>query len=57
MFTCQCEVVLFQNWMCANAVEANVGAAVKVHMDHEILWLQNSTFYECNHLCLENIKQ
>lgn len=43
--------------MSAKVVAATVAVAVKLNMDHESLWLPNSEFYECNHLCFENIKR
>lgn len=43
--------------MPANVVAAIVDAAVKLNMDHESLWLQNSTIYGCNNLYYENIEQ
>lgn len=43
--------------MPTKVVAAIVDVAVKLNMDHESLWLQNSAIYECNNLWYENIEQ
>lgn len=43
--------------MSAKVAAVTVGEAVKFNMDHERLRLQNSKVYECNHLCIENIRR